>query len=213
MGHSAKIQASPRMVTCSVQTFEQYNPNNDSQSTAQNMRNKTNSNNMSHQYESSDKYLVSKNLYRSESNRTEPVRMMKSRPEHDFSRLEACLSDKRDEIKDLRHQLREREEAFARQNAEIQILKRQLRDQERDFNRSRRQNNNQALQAPSSDMHDIKINLQDGNQDDYGKIEQIQPGQIQELKTVRKTVKNVNGIPISYSTKVSVKCQKVAVFF
>ena len=85
----------------------------------------------------------------------------------------ACLSDKRDEIKELRHQLREREEAFARQNAEIQILKRQLRDQERDFNRSRRQNNNLALQAPSSDMHDIKINLQDGNQDDYGKIEQV----------------------------------------
>ena len=54
----------------------------------------------------------------------------------------ACLSDKRDEIKDLRHQLREKEEAFARQNAEIQILKRQLRDQERDFNRARRQSSN-----------------------------------------------------------------------
>ena len=85
----------------------------------------------------------------------------------------ACLSDKRDEIKDLRHQLREKEEAFARQNAEIQILKRQLRDQERDFNRARRQSSNPALQAPSSDKHDIAINLQDGNQDDYGKIEQV----------------------------------------
>ena len=85
----------------------------------------------------------------------------------------ACLSDKRDEIKDLRHQLREKEEAFARQNAEIQILKRQLRDQERDFNRARRQSSNPALQMPSNDKHDIAINLQDGNQDDYGKIEQV----------------------------------------
>ena len=86
----------------------------------------------------------------------------------------ACLSDKRDEIKDLRHQLREKEEAFARQNAEIQILKRQLRDQERDFNRARRQSNNLSNSIlPSNDKHDIAINLQDGNQDDYGKIEQV----------------------------------------
>ena len=86
----------------------------------------------------------------------------------------ACLSDKRDEIKDLRHQLREKEEAFARQNAEIQILKRQLRDQERDFNRARRQSNNLSNSVlPSNDKHDIAINLQDGNQDDYGKIEQV----------------------------------------
>lgn len=67
--------------------------------------------------------------------------------------------------------MREKEEAFARQNAEIQILKRQLRDQERDFNRARRQSSN--LQLPSNDKHDIAINLQDGNQDDYGKIEQV----------------------------------------
>ena len=240
------------MVTCSVQTYEPF-VESPAQKTSPRYTPTQN-------YESfeTDKYLTG----RTSSNRPEPVRMMKSRPEHDFSRLEgknrfwlaasftifwldnifsACLSDKRDEIKDLRHQLREKEEAFARQNAEIQILKRQLRDQERDFNRARRQSSNPALQMPSNDKHDIAINLQDGNQDDYGKIEQvifhdlltsfdlghssdlkwpfvqkifqIQPGQIQELKTVRKTVKNVNGIPISYSTKVSVKCQKVAVFF
>jgi hypothetical protein len=201
--HSAKVQASPRMVTCSVQTYEPYVDQSPAQKTSSRFT-------PTHTYESfeTDKYLTGRN------SRPEPtVRPIKSRPEHDFSRLEACLSDKRDEVKDLRHQLREREEAFARQNAEIQILKRQLRDQERDFNRARRQSSNPAIQIPSNDKHDIKINLSEGNQDDYGKIEQIQPGQIQELKTVRKTVKNVNGIPISYSTKVSVKCQKVAVFF
>merc|ERR1719436_2380946 len=60
------------------------------------------------------------------------------RSAHDFSRLEATISEKREEIKSLRAQLRTREEAFARQNAEIGILKRQLRDQERDMNRTRR---------------------------------------------------------------------------
>ena len=86
---SAKIQASPRMVTCSVQTYEPY-----VESTVQSPAQKT-----SHprytptqNYESfeTDKYLVS----RTSSNRPEPVRMMKSRPEHDFSRLEGkTLSD------------------------------------------------------------------------------------------------------------------------
>lgn len=42
---------------------------------------------------------------------------------------------------------------------------------------------------------------------------QIRPGQIQELKTVRKTIKDVDGKPVKYSTKVSVTCNKVAVFF
>ena len=172
------------MVTCSVQTYEPF-VESPAQKTSPRYTPTQN-------YESfeTDKYLTG----RTSSNRPEPVRMMKSRPEHDFSRLEgknrfywlsnfpsfwldnifsACLSDKRDEIKDLRHQLREKEEAFARQNAEIQILKRQLRDQERDFNRARRQSSNPALQMPSNDKHDIAINLQDGNQDDYGKIEQV----------------------------------------
>ena len=177
------------MVTCSVQTYEPY-VESPVQSPAQKTSHPRFTPTQNYESFETDKYLVG----RTSSNRPEPVRMMKSRPEHDFSRLEgknqfwlaasfpgfwlvniflACLSDKRDEIKDLRHQLREKEEAFARQNAEIQILKRQLRDQERDFNRARRQSSNPALQMPSNDKHDIAINLQDGNQDDYGKIEQV----------------------------------------
>ena len=177
------------MVTCSVQTYEPY-VESPVQSPAQKTSHPRFTPTQNYESFETDKYLTG----RTSSNRPEPVRMMKSRPEHDFSRLEgknqfwlaasfpvfwlvniflACLSDKRDEIKDLRHQLREKEEAFARQNAEIQILKRQLRDQERDFNRARRQSSNPALQMPSNDKHDIAINLQDGNQDDYGKIEQV----------------------------------------
>ena len=78
---SAKIQASPRMVTCSVQTYEQYVDQSSAQKTTNIPRFTP-----THNYESfeTDKYLVS----RSSSNRSEPVRMMKSRPEHDFSRLE-----------------------------------------------------------------------------------------------------------------------------
>ena len=83
------------------------------------------------------------------------------------------MNDKRDEIKDLRHKLREKEEAFSRQNAEIAILKRQLREQEREMNRVRR-SNAQPISIPQpSDKHDIAINLKDGNQDDYGKIDQV----------------------------------------
>merc|ERR1711990_695625 len=191
MGHSTKIQASPRMVSSSAQTYEPYQSKVNEISRKNSIKN--------------TEFNV--NQYIPTTRAT--IRESKT----DFSRLEASMNDKRDEIKDLRHKLREKEEAFSRQNAEIAILKRQLREQEREMNRVRR-SYAQPISIPQpSDKHDIAINLKDGNQDDYGKIDQIQPGQIQELKTVRKTVKNVNGIPISYSTKVSVKCNKVAVFF
>ena len=67
------------MVTSSVQTYEQYVDQPSAQKTSPKFT-------PTHNYESfeTDKYLVS----RTNSNRSEPVRMMKSRPEHDFSRLE-----------------------------------------------------------------------------------------------------------------------------
>jgi len=84
------------------------------------------------------------------------------------------MNDKRDEIKQLRQKLRERDEAFSRQNAEISILKRQLRDQEREINRVRRNKSISTERVPQpGDKHDIAINLKDGNQDDYGKIDQV----------------------------------------
>jgi hypothetical protein len=71
-----------------------------------------------------------------------------------------------------------------------------------------------ALDNLNSNLSDLKINLKDeGDPELYGHIDQIRPGQIQELKTVRKTIKDVDGKPVKYSTKVSVTCNKVAVFF
>merc|ERR1711935_959615 len=193
--HSIRCQASPRMVSSSVQTFEPE----PAKQIRHHHHTPTSSFNTEH-YMPEKSYSIA---------HTPAIRAL------DHSRLEGKLNDSRDEVKDLRHRLRERDEAYSRQNAEIAILKRQMREQEREMSRIRRLQGKPAYQAgaaPSGDA-DIAINLQDGDHDDYGKIDQIQPGQIQELKTVRKTVKNVNGIPISYSTKVSVKCQKVAVFF
>ena len=73
--------------------------------------------------------------------------------------------------------MRERDEAYSRQNAEIAILKRQLREQERDLSRARRlagkPTQHQSPPAQANDA-DIAINLQDGDQDDYGKIEQVE---------------------------------------
>jgi len=191
--HSIRCQASPRMVSSSVQTYEYNVPEPKQIRPAFN----------------TDHYIPEKSYTIGHHHTSPNIRAL------DHSRLEGKLNDSRDEVKELRHRLRERDEAYSRQNAEIAILKRQLREQEREMSRVRRLQGKpayQAVAAPTGDA-DIAINLQDGDHDDYGKIDQIQPGQIQELKTVRKTVKNVNGIPISYSTKVSVKCQKVAVFF
>ena len=94
-------------------------------------------------------------------------------PTH-FFLFEGKLNDSRDEVKELRHRLRERDEAYSRQNAEIAILKRQLREQEREMSRVRRLQGKpayQAVAAPTGDA-DIAINLQDGDHDDYGKIDQ-----------------------------------------
>ena len=91
-----------------------------------------------------------------------------------FFLFEGKLNDSRDEVKELRHRLRERDEAYSRQNAEIAILKRQLREQEREMSRVRRLQGKpayQAVAAPTGDA-DIAINLQDGDHDDYGKIDQ-----------------------------------------
>lgn len=191
--HSIRCQASPRMVTSSVQTLD--------------MNNKT---------EITRQPSFNPEHYLPKHHSASPVirHTTTTHPDH-TSRLEGKLNESREEVKELRTRLRERDEAYSRQNAEIAILKRQLREQEREMSRTRRLAQSTSYQpvGHQSNDADIAINLQDGDHDDYGKIDQIQPGQIQELKTVRKTVKNVNGIPIAYSTKVSVKCQKVAVFF
>lgn len=128
--------------------------------------------------------------------------------EGDLSRLQDQIEDKRSDIRMLRQMLREKDEALARQNADLKILRREV---------SKKNNISRSTPAilPKNDPgHDVSINLKEGDDaDSYGQISQVRPGQIQELKTIRKTVKNVNGVPIKYSTKVSVKCQKVAVFF
>ena len=78
-------------------------------------------------------------------------------------------------MKELRTRLRERDEAYSRQNAEIAILKRQLREQEREMSRTRRLAQSTSYQPTGhqSNDADIAINLQDGDHDDYGKIDQV----------------------------------------
>ena len=86
------------------------------------------------------------------------------------------LNESREEVKELRTRLRERDEAYSRQNAEIAILKRQLREQEREMSRTRRlaqSTSYQPIGHHQSNDADIAINLQDGDHDDYGKIDQV----------------------------------------
>lgn len=188
MTHSIKTQASPMMVTARVQT-------------------------------SPDKvkyYVKPREEFNTENYLpAQRIRDVARRPrdtvrESDLSRLQEQLEDKRGDIRMLRQMLREKDEAMARQNADIKNMKREL------SRKNNYQNNSTTSmkQTKEEDGHDISINLKEGKDDDaYGQIQQVRPGQIQELKTVRKVVKNLNGLPVKYSTKVSVKCQKVAVFF
>ena len=121
--------------------------------------------------------------------------------------------------------IREKDQALAAKSAECANLKRELRA----VNPSQfGQSNQMSGFNRTSDLSDLKINLKDECDPElYGHIDQvkqplafksltavqIRPGQIQELKTVRKTIKDVDGKPVKYSTKVSVTCNKVAVFF
>lgn len=183
--HSIKTQASPMMVTARVQTSP------DKVKYYIKPREEFNT----------DTYLPAQRIREAARRPRDTVR------EGDISRLQEQLEDKRGDIRVLRQMLREKDEALARQNSDITNIKRQLSRHE---NRSR----NAVVSAPSDSGHDISINLKEGTDDDvYGQIQQVRPGQIQELKTVRTIVKNMNGVPVKYSTKVSVKCQKVAVFF
>jgi len=183
--HSTKTQAAPMMITARVQTAPD----------------KVKYYVKPREDFSTDTYLPAQRIREVARRPRDAVR------ESDMSRLQDQLEDKRSDIRMLRQMLREKDEALARQNADLKNAKREL---------SRFSNYKKSTTsiADADDHHDIKINLKEGEDADaYGQIQQVRPGQIQELKTVRKVVKNLNGLPVKYSTKVSVKCQKVAVFF
>ncbi|CAG5094149.1 Oidioi.mRNA.OKI2018_I69.XSR.g13292.t1.cds [Oikopleura dioica] len=129
-------------------------------------------------------------------------------------RLSRQLEDKREDIRLLRKMIREKDEALAAKSAECANLKRELRASSSSSSLSTPGSKMVHSNLLNSDLSDLKINLKDeGDPELYGHIDQIRPGQIQELKTVRKTIKDVDGKPVKYSTKVSVTCNKVAVFF
>jgi len=141
--------------------------------------------------------------------RIREIQRKTSRTGHETERLSRQLEDKREDIRLLRKLIREKDQALAAKSAECANLKRELRGvQPTQFSQTSGSYN------LNSNLSDLKINLKDeGDPELYGHIDQIRPGQIQELKTVRKTIKDVDGKPVKYSTKVSVTCNKVAVFF
>jgi len=141
--------------------------------------------------------------------RIREIQRKSNRTGHETERLSRQLEDKREDIRLLRKLIREKDQALAARSAECTNLKRELRG----VKPSQFSQTSGSFKL-NSDLSDLKINLKDeGDPDLYGHIDQIRPGQIQELKTVRKTIKDVDGKPVKYSTKVSVKCNKVAVFF
>jgi len=141
--------------------------------------------------------------------RIREIQRKTSRTGHEMERLSRQLEDKREDIRLLRKLIREKNQALAAKSAECANLKRELRA----VQPSQLSQTSGSFNL-NSDLSDLKINLKDeGDPELYGHIDQIRPGQIQELKTVRKTIKDVDGKPVKYSTKVSVTCNKVAVFF
>lgn len=141
--------------------------------------------------------------------RIREIQRKSNRTGHETERLSRQLEDKREDIRLLRKLIREKDQALAARSAECANLKRELRG----VKPSQFSQTSGSFKL-NSDLSDLKINLKDeGDPDLYGHIDQIRPGQIQELKTVRKTIKDVDGKPVKYSTKVSVTCNKVAVFF
>lgn len=141
--------------------------------------------------------------------RIREIQRKTSRTGHETERLSRQLEDKREDIRLLRKLIREKDQALAAKSAECANLKRELRGvQSPQFSQT------SGSYKLNSNLSDLKINLKDETDPElYGHIDQIRPGQIQELKTVRKTIKDVDGKPVKYSTKVSVTCNKVAVFF
>lgn len=214
MTHSVKTQAAPMMITARVQTSPdkvKYYLKPRENDTGNHIKTGIDTGS-EYSYGPAQRIREAARRPRKEPQVPEKaLRAVNNFREEDFSRLQGQLEEKRNDIRALRQMIREKDEALARQSQDLKMAQRELARSERDAKKSR----NFPTPTPiAEEGHDLKINLKEGSDADaYGQIQQVRPGQIQELKTIRKVVKNLNGLPVKYSTKVSVKCQKVAVFF
>ena len=176
--NSIRCQASPRMVTSSVQTLDM---NNKTEITRQPSFNP--------EHYLPKHHSASPVIRHTTTTHPDHTSRLEGKPNAIIGIILFCanrltvtdsislgkLNESREEVKELRTRLRERDEAYSRQNAEIAILKRQLREQEREMSRTRRLAQSTSYQpvGHQSNDADIAINLQDGDHDDYGKIDQV----------------------------------------